>query len=90
MDSEAEAGVIPEGYSEISYEVYNPELTPWEAISEDILHIDASHFKVNEYTASYYEMYFINPLATIVLMKNQDSKAIIGFTYTIPAESAYR
>lgn len=73
--------------SSCTAEVIAPTLESWELLKGDIMPFQKEHFGLEEEDLI---DGFKNPEATIVIIRDTDTKKAVGFTYTEPVQKVYR
>lgn len=68
-------------------EVIAPNLEMWNLLKDDIMSFQREHFDLEEEDLI---DAFKNPSATIVTIRDSETKKIVGFTYTEPVQQVYR
>lgn len=78
-----------ESGSNYEVEVYRPEEIPWDTIKEDILRIDSSASEGEPFPEEMLERDFQDPDTTVILMRDRQTDAIVGFSYAKPTTKTY-
>ena len=81
--------VMTEQENECRLEVYNPEKMPWGEIREDILNIEASAFEGDTFGEELLQRDFEDSDNIVVLMRDANTRKIVGFTYAKPTVKTY-
>ncbi len=70
----------------ITAEIFNNSPSMWADIQEKILYLEKEAFGSRSFTQQALEMDFLDSKNIIILLKEEDRKKIIGFTYAKPRE----
>lgn len=69
--------------------VYDPVQRPWDSIADEIVELDRMHFGDQAFDAELFKQSFLNPENTAVIITDETTNKIVGFTFASPADVVY-